>query len=132
MAYDQDFFGELQRKEFPTATQCVDNVTYVGRWYPKGPIKITKFGIMHSVSSTGSEFTISLTKGASASVVATIVCSTTTAQWARASKASLTQVVGKGSYISVTADGTADAGSVQCFVDYYQLYDPNHQAPGVA
>lgn len=130
--YDNDFYGENRRKEF-AATDVNSLTTLVGRWYPKGPIKITKFGIMHSVSSTGSEFTISLKKGASASVVATIVCSTTTAQWARASKASLTQEVGKGSYISITSDGTADAGSVHCFIDYYQLYDRfNHEAPGQA
>jgi hypothetical protein len=131
--YDSDFYGELQRKEFEgRSIGTSGGVTLVGRWYPKGPIKIVKFGVTYSVAVSGSELTISLKKGASASVVATIVASTTTAQWARASKASLTQTVGKGSYISITTDGTADTGSVQAFIDYYQLYDANHEAPGVA
>lgn len=131
--YDLDFYGELQRKEFPAASiASTGSVTLVGRWYPKGPIIVTKFGVMHSVSSTGSELSIALTKGASASDVATIQVSTTTAQWARASKPNLTQSVGKGSYLTVTADGTADAGSVHCWIDYYQVWDPNHEQPGVA
>jgi len=134
MAYDSNFYGENLRKEFPAVSiASTGGTTLVGRWYPKGPIKVTKFGVMHSVSSTGSELTISLKKGASASVVATIVVSTTTAQWNRASKSSLTQTVGKGSYLTITSDGTADAGSVQMWVDYYQLYDAaNHEAPGEA
>lgn len=131
--YDSDFYGELLRKEFPGAEIGTSGTgTLIGRWYPKGYIKVVKCGIMHSVAQSGSELTISFKKNAS--TMATILCSTVTAQWSRASKAvtSNRTLDTHGDYITVTADGTADAGSVQCFIDYYQLYDDNHEAPGVA
>jgi hypothetical protein len=127
--YDSNFYGELRRKEFAGAN-INSQTTLVGRWYPKGPIHVVKCGIMHSVAQSGSELTISFLRNAS--TLATFLCSTVTAQWARSSVPSLSYDVDKGSYLTVTSDGTADAGSVQCFIDYYQLYDKNHEAPGVA
>ncbi len=127
--YDDHYYGENHRITFPPKEiGTTGAVTLKSRWYPKGPIRVTKFGVIYSVATSGSELTISLKKGASASVVATIVASTTTAQWTVASKGSLTQLVGVGSYLSITTDGTADAGSAECFIDYTQLPHKNHLA----
>jgi hypothetical protein len=119
--YDHASYGMRLRKEF-TATNPNTSVNVVTRWYPPGAIKIVKFGYRMNVICAGTKLDLSLNKGASASVVATVHVSTTQAAWTVASKESLTQVVGAGSFIAVIADGTSDSGSLVPFIDYVRLY----------
>lgn len=122
--YDHASYGMRERKEF-TAQNPNTGVNWITRWYPPGAIRIVKFGYRMQVINAGTEFNLSLNKGATASVVATVNVSTTQAAFSVASKISLTQVVGAGSYIAIIADGTSDSGSCIPFIDYVRLYDDN-------
>jgi len=126
MAYDDHFYRKKYRKEFDEVD--VNAKALAHRWYPEGDVKIDKVGIMHTVGQTGSEFLITFAKGASATAIATFMCSTTTAQWARASNASpAVTSVPNGSYVSITAGGTADAGAIVCWIDYYNQQSSGHE-----
>ena len=132
MAYDDHFYRKKYRKEF-AEVQCglTGSVSkaMAHRWYPEGPVTVTKVGIMHSVAGAGSEFLITFAKGASASNIATFMCSTTTAQWTRASNALTTvQNIGAGSYMSITANGTDDTSAIVCWVDYYNQMGAGHES----
>ena len=128
LSYDDQQFNMIERALLmPSPASTVTSVAWVTRWYPKGPIRIKKFGIVTTVESTGSEFTVTLTDSAG-SELATIVCSTTQAV-GLASKAltGLTaDLIIAGDYISVTADGTSDAGSMMPFIDYTRVFANNH------
>lgn len=132
MRYDDDKFQYPVRQWIPNpgaghSLASAGGVNICARWYPKGPIKVVKFGAVITTAFTGTKVGISLKKGASATTVATINCSTTAAAWSIASKESLTQAVGAGSFLTIVADGTADTGSVCCFVDYHPTVDANWQ-----
>jgi len=128
LSYDDQQFNMIERALLCNVPAlCVSQTTWVTRWYPKGPIRIKKFGIITTVESTGSEFTVTLADSAG-SELATIVCSTTQAV-GLASKAltGLTaDLIIAGDYITVTADGTSDAGSMMPFIDYTRVYADNH------
>jgi len=103
--------------------------SWIGEWYPKGPILIKKFGMVIKVANVGSGCTVSLKKGATGSTIATINCSTTIAAGLAskaASSANSQSTVGAGSYIYVEADGTGDSGSMVCFIDYVRAYSGKH------
>jgi len=127
MSYDDQQFNMVEREYLGKHVPTVTIDTWVTRWYPKGPILIKKFGVVTTVESTGSEFSVSLLDSAG-STLATIVCSTTQAV-GLASKAltGLTaDLIVAGDYIVVTADGTSDAGSMIPFIDYVRSYNANH------
>lgn len=117
-------------------------LTHVEKWFPQGPIEIKKIGVFicstllnASEGKMGFRF---LSRGASASVVGTLVMSSATvSEAAFASKVSLTTTKCKaGEYITcqsyepVTTGGATEikattTGRVAFFLDYVPLYDPD-------
>jgi hypothetical protein len=125
---------------FYLGTNNPGTISHVEKWFPQGPIQIKKIGVfvcstLLNASEGKMRFNF-LTRGASASVVGTIVMSTATvAEGAFASKVALTTTKCKaGEYLtiqsceSVTTGGTerkaTTTGRPAFFVDYLPLYDP--------
>jgi hypothetical protein len=125
---------------FYLATNNPGTISHVEKWFPQGPIQIKKIGVfvcstLLNASEGKMRFNF-LTRGASASVIGTIVMSSATvAEAAFASKVALTTTKCKaGEYLtiqsceSVTNAGTerkaTTTGRPAFFVDYLPLYDP--------
>jgi len=95
--------------------------TFVKRWYPKGPIKLVKFGVLTAATNGATEMVTRLKK--LTTVIATVVASTSSAPWTIASKA-VTTVIDAGSYLAIVASSVSSAsGTFACFVDYRRNYD---------
>lgn len=123
--YDDSKFGETRRKYFyaEQAAKTLSSTNLLKRYYPKGPIRITKFGVMHIATQGGTETTITLKRNAS--TLATVVASTDSAPWTIASKAVSDKDVDAGSYLAITSGGGVATGSVVCFIEYHNLFDDN-------
>jgi hypothetical protein len=119
--YDDSKYGVVERLYLgPIQDSMLLSVsTILKRFYPKGPIAIKKFGAQVIATTGGTECTLYLRK--SGTTIATVVCSTDSAPWTIASKAS-TATVGPGSYISIVSSTGVATGSVCCFIDYVRLY----------
>ena len=126
--YDDSKYGVMERlwltaqQVNQSDVQLSGDSTLVKRFYPKGPIKILRFGVQHLATQGGTEVTVSLKKGASGTVWATVVASTDSAPWVIASKTPSTTVIPAGSYITVDSAGTVATGSVHCFIDYVRTF----------
>ena len=157
--YSDSKFGVIQRKWFGlTAKHGGDGAVYtfgsatvtthLARWYPKGPIEITKVGyyvaatMVGAATNKGRREMRFYTRGASASVVGKVVAATcgTVAAFTFNSTSSLTVTQCKaGEYLSIQSGtpktyaatgysagtyvpGTV-GGSVAFFVDYVPKFD---------
>jgi len=120
--YSDAQYGVVERLHFHAYQDSVlingDN-TLVKRFYPKGPIKILKFGIQHRATQGGTEVTVNLKRNSS--TLATVVASTDSAPWTIASK-SIDKNVDAGSYLTIDSAGTVASGSIICFIDYRRRY----------
>jgi len=124
--YNDGQYGTVERMflhPYQETLRLNGDRTLVKRFYPKGPIKILKFGVQHRATQGGTEVTVSLYRNSSE--IATVVASTDSAPWAIASKSSLDKDVDAGSYLAVTSAGTVATGSVICFMDYRRKYSSN-------
>jgi hypothetical protein len=98
-----------------------ENLVYVERYYPQGPIKILKFGAMAASTHGKGEGIISLYRNASR--LATAVCSTTASEYTIDSVA-VNKVCAAGSYLNLIAStNVCSTGSIACFIDYIPQYD---------
>jgi hypothetical protein len=128
-----DFYGDakygiIERFEF-AAHQAVKTMTgdstLVKRFYPKGPIKILKFGVRHIATQGGTEVTVNLKRVSS--TLATVVASTDSTPWSIASVA-LNKDCDAGSYLTIDTAGTVATGTVHCFMDFRRIYNAKHDA----
>lgn len=160
--YDEALFGVVQRKYFGLTkklggdaatgftfgTTDATTQTHMTRWYPKGPIRIIKFGAMWlATKASGSAEKILaklIGRGASASRMATVdLCSTSGAiapfvfaSIDRSNRTDFTiEKLNAGEYITIktatpsTDKGTAantatTTGTVAFFIDYVPSFDP--------
>jgi len=128
--YDDAKFGVVQRHWFGLTKKAGGqgaadgfelsaDATHVTRFYPKGPMYITKFGVMHLATQGGTEVTVNLKRNSS--TLATVIASTDSAPWAIASKA-VNKNVDAGSYLVITSEGTVATGSVACFIEWHPKF----------
>jgi hypothetical protein len=98
-----------------------ENLNYVERFYPKGPIKILKFGAIAASTNGKGEQMMSLYRNGSR--LATAVCSTSSSEYVVDSVA-VNKICAAGSYLNIIAStNVCSTGSVSCFVDYVPLFD---------
>jgi hypothetical protein len=94
----------------------------IKRYYPKGPIKLLKIGVMTLATLGKGEQLIGLTVGGTATVKATIVASSASAPYTIASK-TLATTLTAGSYLSLLAStNVCSTGSVAVFLDFRRQY----------
>lgn len=135
LRYDSDVFGDVRRMWFgwkrglttpPTYGPAhpnseSENLVYQERFYPKGPIRIIKFGAIAASTHGKGEGIISLYRNASR--LATAVCSTSAAEYTVDSVA-VNKVCAAGSYLNIVAStNVCSTGSISCFIDYVPAYD---------
>lgn len=127
LSYDDQQFNMIERAILGNGADANALTTYASRWYPKGPIIVKKFGLICTTALTGSGFTVSL-KDAAGSTIATINASTTLAAGiaSKAATGLTADTIIAGDYLTVTGDGTADAGSLIPFIDYVRSFNANH------
>lgn len=95
----------------------------IKRYYPKGPIRLLKIGVMTLATLGKGEQLVGLTVDGTATVKATIVASTTSAQYTIASK-TLATVVQPGSYLSLLAStNVCSTGSIAVFIDFRRFFN---------
>ena len=114
-------FGVRERlnlKPFQVATTMTGDTTLVKRYYPKGPMRVLKFGVQHIATQGGTEVSVELKKNGT--TIGTVVASTDSAPWAIASK-TLINDFDAGDYLSIVAAGTVATGSVLCFIDFQRI-----------
>lgn len=115
---------------FGAAALCneAEQLNYVERFYPKGPIKIVKFGVIAASTMGKGEEIVSLYRNASRLAVA--VASTSSAEYVIDSVA-VSKVCAAGSYLNIICStNVCSTGSVACFVDYVPLYDATRWGAG--
>jgi hypothetical protein len=134
--YSDKKYGVIERKWFglskanggDAAAGFTFNETQaalIKRYYPKGPIRLLKIGVMTLATLGKGEELIGLTVGGTATVKATIVASTSSAPYTIASK-TLATTLSAGSYLSLLAStNVCSTGSVAVFVDFRRQYDVN-------
>ena len=150
--YDDAKFGVIQRHWFGLTKKCggdsaggftfgtVDAtvIDHVSRWYPKGPIKLKKFGALvlaTIINTSADKVTARLYKDTGVEASLNVKhTSTDVSQYTINSTVTFTSAtVGPGTYIAIdtatpdTDDGTAantctTKGSVAFFVDYHPIY----------
>jgi hypothetical protein len=124
--YDDAQYGVRERfhfRNFQVSKNMTADTTLLKRFYPKGPIKLLKFGVQHIATQGGTEVTVSLLRNSS--TLATVVASTDSAPWTIASKAISSKECAAGSYLTITTAGTVATGSVICFIDFVRSYSSN-------
>lgn len=95
----------------------------IKRYYPKGPIRLLKIGVMTLATLGKGEQLIGLTVGGTATVKATIVASSASAPYTIASK-TLATTLSAGSYLSLLAStNVCSTGSVAVFVDFRRTFE---------
>jgi hypothetical protein len=95
----------------------------IKRYYPKGPIKLLKIGVMTLATLGKGEQLVGLTVGGTATVKATIVASSASAPYTIASK-TLATTLSAGSYLSLLAStNVCSTGSVAVFIDFRRQFD---------
>lgn len=95
------------------------------RWYPKGPIKVKKIGLVIEEAFTGTGTNVEFYKSGTSSIISSIACSTTIAAGIASSTSLTASSIPAGGYVAVIADGTGDTGKVMAFIDYVRTYDTN-------
>jgi hypothetical protein len=153
MAYSDHKYGVIERKWFGLTKKCggdaasgftigttdATSINQVVRYYPKGPIKVVKFGYFTLATTSGGGTgmdVIPLRMRVNASnESSTINIPTAAAQYSIGSTLTFTDsVIDAGSYIDIitgtpqTAKGTAantatTGGTVSFFLDYVRAYD---------
>lgn len=133
MSYSDDQYGVIERHWFGlpktwgggAAAGFTFNETQaalIKRFYPKGPIKLLKLGVMTLGTLGKGEELIGLTVDGTATVKGTIVASTTSALGTIASKV-LATTVSAGSYLTLLAStNVCSTGSVAVFIDFRRHY----------
>jgi len=157
--YDAGKYGVITRKWFgltkkwggdvaagysSAATKGATAVTHLSYWYPRGPVKIVKVGrmVLATLTNASSDRWVAAfrTRGASASVAATVALkstSTAVSIAAIASKETMTiEQCKAGEYISIrtstpvtdkaTTVAATTTGTIAFFVDYEPVYDAKH------
>jgi hypothetical protein len=131
-SYSEAVYGDVRRHWFSSyksgaggraamAVQEAEQLAYVDRYYPKGPIQILKFGVQVASTLGKAEQMMSLYRNASR--LATAVCSTTGSEFVVDSVA-VNKVCAAGSYLNIIAStNTCSTGSVACFIDYIPYFD---------
>jgi len=110
------------------ANSETEQLTYVERFYPKGPIKILKFGVIAASTHGKGEEIVALYRNASRLGVA--VASTSSNEYVINSVA-VNKICAAGSYLNIICStNVCSTGSVACFVDYVPLYDQNRWGAG--
>lgn len=95
----------------------------VKRFYPKGPIKILKFGVVTIATLGKGEELIGLTVGGTATVKGTVVASTASAPGTIASLVMAT-TLSAGSYLALLAStNVCSTGTVACFIDFRRQFN---------
>lgn len=95
----------------------------IKRYYPKGPIRLLKFGVMTLATLGKGEEQVGLTVGGTATQKATIVASTASAPYTIASK-TLATTLAAGSYLSLLAStNVCSTGSIALFIDFRRFFD---------
>ena len=134
MAYSDGSFGVVERHWFGlpktwgggAAAGFTFNETQaalIKRFYPKGPIKLLKLGVIVLGTLGKGEELIGLTVGGTATVKGTVVASTTAAPGTIASKV-LATTLSAGSYLSLLAStNVCSTGSVAVFIDFRRHFD---------
>jgi hypothetical protein len=132
--YNDDKYDVIERKWFglskanggDAAAGFTFNETQaalIKRYYPKGPIRLLKIGVMTLATLGKGEELIGLTVGGTATVKATIVASTTSAPYTIASKTLATNL-SAGSYLSLLAStNVCSTGTVAVFVEFRRFFD---------
>ena len=135
--YDDSKFGVVQRKWFgltlkwggdsPTDSTEMEiqeaQKLNIASWYPKGPIDIHKVGAMTLGTLGKGEQLYSIGIDGTATVMATVVSSTTSAPSTIASK-SVTDSLSAGSYLTILAStNVCSTGTVALFVDWSPSFD---------
>lgn len=133
MSYSDNQYGVIERHWFglskanggEAAAGFTFNETQaalIKRYYPKGPIKLLKIGVMTLATLGKGEQLIGLTVGGTATVKATIVASSASAPYTIASKVLATTLTA-GSYLSLLAStNVCSTGSVAVFLDFRRQY----------
>jgi hypothetical protein len=149
--YDDAKFGVVQRKWFGLTKKCGGDaasgftfgtnaatvIDHVTRYYPKGPIKLLKFGALclGTLSNTlGTPDKITARLYCDSGVEASIDLATDMAQYSISSVTTFTSAtIGPGSYLAIdTATADTDkgtdanngtmSGTVAFFIDYHPIY----------
>jgi hypothetical protein len=153
MNYSDERFGVIERKwfgltkkaggdaasGFTFGTTDATSINQVTRFYPKGPIRMQKFGYLTlgtvSGGGTGMDVVPLRLRVDGSNESSTINIPTAAAPWSIGSTTTFTnEVVDAGSYIDIitgtpqTSDGTAantatSSGTVAFFLDYTRAYD---------
>jgi len=121
--YDDSKYGVIERLYLgphQDANTMTGDTTLLKRFYPRGPIKILKFGVQHVATQGGTEIKVNLKRNAS--TLASVIASTDSAPWTIAS-ADVDKNVDAGSYLTIDTEGTVATGTVICFIDYVRLYN---------
>jgi hypothetical protein len=130
--YSHPKFGIIVRKTFGLTKKCggetaagftwnETEANAVTRWYPKGPIKLLKVGALVLSTIGKGEESFAFFKNTTRS--ATLVCSTTAAQYTIASK-TVAVSMAAGDYLNILAStNVCSTGTVALFVDYRRTYD---------
>ena len=126
--YDDSRYGVIERLELvahQASKEMTGDITQLKRFYPKGPIKILKFGVRHIATQGGTEVTINLKRNSS--TLATVVASTDATPWTLASVA-VNKNCDAGSYLTIDSAGTVATGSVACFIDFVRIFNDKWEA----
>lgn len=95
----------------------------IKRYYPKGPIRLLKIGVLTVATLGKGEQLVGLTVDGTATVKATIVASSASGAFTIASK-TLATVVQAGSYLSLLAStNVCSTGSIAVFIDFRRFYN---------
>ena len=131
MKYSSERFGIIERKVIGATKKvggdCAAGFTWnetesnlITRWYPKGPIKLLKIGALVLSTLGKGEQSLGYYKNTTRS--ATLVCSTTAAQYSIASK-TVDIDLAAGDYINVLAStNVCSTGTVALFFDYRRTH----------
>jgi len=151
MSYDHEKYGVVQRKWFGLTKKCGGDAAsgftfgtnaatvrdHVVRYYPKGPIKLLKFGALclATMSDTlGTPDKVTCRLYCDSGVEASIDLATDTAAFAISSTTTFTSAtVGPGSYLAIDnatpdtdkgtdAENGTTSGTVAFFIDYHPIY----------
>lgn len=94
----------------------------IKRFYPKGPIKILKLGVITLATLGKGEQLVGLTVGGTATVKGTVVASSASAPGTIASVVMAT-TLSAGSYLSLLAStNVCSTGSIALFIDYRRQF----------
>jgi hypothetical protein len=134
MSYSDGQFGVVERHWFGLAKLwgggAAAGITFnetqaavIKRFYPKGPIRLLKIGVITMATLGKGEQLFGLTVNGTATVKATIVASTTAAPGAVASKVLATSLAA-GSYLALLAStNVCSTGTVAVFIDFRRQFD---------